>query len=43
MKSSKRSSLFTNNPTVPDIEEYVIRTKCFFPCIRKHDYVLVSM
>jgi hypothetical protein len=23
MKSPKRSSLFTNNPTIPDIDEYV--------------------
>jgi len=23
MKSSKRSSLFTNNPTIPDIDEYI--------------------
>jgi hypothetical protein len=23
MKSPKRSSLFTNNPTIPDMEEYV--------------------
>ena len=23
MKSSKRSSLFANNPTIPEIEEYV--------------------
>jgi hypothetical protein len=25
MKSSKRSSLFANNPTIPDIDEYVKR------------------
>ena len=37
MKSSKRSSLFTNNPTIPDIDEYVKKKDSFIQ-IRKEFY-----
>ena len=30
MKSPKRSSLFTNNPTIPQMEEYVLGINNFF-------------
>lgn len=30
MKSTKKSSLFTNNPTIPEMEEYVEEKKIFF-------------